>query len=106
MSRKIIESNYSLRRRPKVLGLHPTIALAITFIAVVVFVVFYAAEWDATAGWAIFVVLSGTVYASAPNGLGDLIARMIKPPRLTRGCTFYESPLNVQSQGKKAKKIT
>lgn len=80
---------------------HPTTALAILLVGAAIFITFYIFELSAYIGWALFVILSFSIYVSAPDGLGDVIARTLKPPRLTRGCNFYQSPLIVPTPRRK-----
>jgi hypothetical protein len=101
---KSVKSNSALRRKPKIIIFHPTTALAILLVGAAIFIGFYLLELSPYIGWPLFVILSFSIYASAPDGLGDTIARTLKPPRLTRGCNLYRSPLIVPEARKKSQK--
>ncbi|PSB02391.1 hypothetical protein [Merismopedia glauca] len=104
---KTIRSNSTLRHKSRIIIFHPTTALAILLIGAVILISFSILELSPYVGWFLFVALSFSVYVMAPNGLGDVIARMVKPPKLTRGCNLYESPMwesGVRSQESGVKK--
>jgi hypothetical protein len=103
MERKKFDSNHALRRKPQILGLHPTVALLVAIVGTIIIIVFSAFEWSPELGWFIFIAFTITIQASAPKGLGDLIARMIPPANVTRGHTLYESPLNLNARTKRKK---
>jgi hypothetical protein len=67
--------------------------MAIMGIASILLPLFYMTGWNPYIGITLFVIFSGTIYAAAPAGLGNLIARMLPVPRVTRSCQRYRSPI-------------
>lgn len=101
---KSVRSNPALRRQNRVLGMHPTTLLAIMAIAAVIIAIFSVLELNSYIGWLIFLILSASIFVMAPNGLGDVAAKILPPPKITRGCNLYESPLEVVPFNKKKRK--